>query len=58
MTIDKFLHPNHPARVIISGPGECGKSVHLTNLFLNIISDYNKKYTSTHPVVIKIYFRI
>ena len=44
MTIDKILYPNHPVRCIITGPSECGKSVFLTNLFLNIINEYNKIY--------------
>ena len=43
MTFDKFLYPNHPARLIISGPSECGKSVFLTKLVLYINSEYNKK---------------
>ena len=37
--MEKFLYPNHPVRCIITGPSECGKSVFLTNLFLNIIDD-------------------
>ena len=44
MTIDKILHPSHPVRCIITGPSECGKSVFLTNLILNIINEYNKIY--------------
>ena len=40
--MDKFLHPNHPVRCIITGISECGKSVFLTNLLLNIITEYNK----------------
>ena len=44
MTIDKVLCPNHPVRSIITGPSECGKSVSLTNLILNNINEYNKKY--------------
>ena len=40
----KFLYPNHPCRVIITGPSECGKSVYLTNLILNIIKEYDKIY--------------
>ena len=40
----KILYPNHPCRCIITGPSECGKSVFLTNLILNIINDYDKKY--------------
>ena len=40
--MEKRLYPNHPVRCIITGPSECGKSVFLTNLFLNIINEYNK----------------
>ena len=42
--MDKFLYPNHPVRCIITGPSECGKSVFLTNLILNIINVYDKIY--------------
>ena len=42
--MEKFLYPNHPVRCIISGPSECGKSVFLTNLILNIINEYDKIY--------------
>ena len=42
--MDKFLYPNHPVRCIITGPSECGKSVFQTNLFLNIINEYDKIY--------------
>ena len=47
----KFLYPNHPVRCFITGPSECGKSVFLTNLILNIINQYDKIYiysTSLH----------
>ena len=44
MTIDKICYPNHPARCIITGPSECGKSVFLTNLFLKIINEFDKIY--------------
>ena len=40
----KFPYPNHPIRCIITGPSECGKSVFLTNLILNIINEYDKIY--------------
>ena len=43
-TIDKILYPNHPARCIITGPSECGKTVFLTNLILNNINEYDKMY--------------
>ena len=42
--MDKILYPNHPIRCIITGPNECGKSIFLTNLILNIINEYDKKY--------------
>ena len=42
--MEKILYPNHPAGCIITGPSDCGKSVFLTNLILNIINDYNKIY--------------
>ena len=45
MTIDKILYPQLPVRCIITGPSECGKSVFLTNLILNIINENNKIYT-------------
>ena len=45
MTIDKILYPNHPVRCIITGPSECGKSVFLTNLILNIHNEYDKLYS-------------
>ena len=42
--MEKFLHPKHPLRCVITGPSECGKSVFLTNLILNIINEYDKMY--------------
>ena len=42
--MDKISYPNHPVRCIITGPSECGKSVLLTNLILNIINEYDKIY--------------
>ena len=42
--MEKILYPNHPVRCIITGPSECGKSVFLTNLILNIINEYDKMY--------------
>ena len=42
--IEKFSYPNHPVRCIITGPSECGKSVLLTNLILNINNKYKKIY--------------
>ena len=42
MIMAKFLYPQHPVRRNITGPSECGKSVFLTNLILNIIKEYEK----------------
>ena len=42
--MEKYLYPTHPVRCIITGPSECGKSVFLTNLILNIINEYDKIY--------------
>ena len=42
--MEEFLYPTHPVRCIITGPSECGKSVFLTNLILNIINEYDKIY--------------
>ena len=42
--MEKFIYPNHPVRCIITGPSECGKSVFLTKLILNIINEYDKIY--------------
>ena len=38
------MYPNYPVRCITTRPSECGKTVFLTNLFLNIINEYNKIY--------------
>ena len=42
--MEKFLYPSQPLRCIITGPSECGKSVFLTNLILNIINEYDEIY--------------
>ena len=42
--MEKFLYPNHPVWCIITGPSDCGKTVFLTNLILNIINEYDKLY--------------
>ena len=42
--MEQYLYPTHPVRCIITGPSECGKSVFLTNLSLNIINEYDKIY--------------
>ena len=42
--MDKYHCPSHPICCNITGPSECGKSVFLTNLILNIINKYDKIY--------------
>ena len=42
--LEKNLYPTDPVRCIITGPSECGKSVFLTNLILNIINEFDKKH--------------
>ena len=42
--MEKTLYPTHPVRCVITGPSECGKSVVLTNLILNITNEYDKLY--------------
>ena len=42
--MEKFLYPNNPLRCITTGPSESGESVFLTNLILNIIDEFYKKY--------------
>ena len=42
--MENILYPPHPVRCIITGPSECRKSAILINLFLNIVTEYNKIY--------------
>ena len=42
--MEKFLYPTHPVRCIMTEPSQCGKSVFLTNLILNLINEYDKIY--------------
>ena len=42
--MEKILYPSHLLRCIITGPSECGKSVFLTIIILNIINEYDKIY--------------
>ena len=42
--MEKFHYPNHPVRCIITAPSECGESVFLTKLILNISNEYDKIY--------------
>ena len=50
MIMEKFLYPTHPVPVDFSGPTGCGKSVFLTNLFLNVVNESNKIYINS-PVL-------
>ena len=58
MTIDKILYPSHPVRCIITRQSECGKSVFLTNLILNIINEYNKIYIYSPSLHQKLYQKL
>ena len=42
--MEKILYPQHPVRCTITGPNNAGKSVFLTNLFSNVINEYDKIY--------------
>ena len=42
--MENIFYSNHPVTCILTGPSECGKSVFLTNLILNIINEYDKIY--------------
>ena len=42
--MEKFLYLTHPVRCVIPGPSECGKSVLLTNLILNVINEFDEIY--------------
>ena len=42
--MEKFLNPIQPVRCNITGPNECGKSVYLTFLSLNINNENDKLY--------------
>ena len=49
--MEKSLYPKHPVRCIICGRSSAGKSVFITNIILDIISEYDKIYiysTSLH----------
>ena len=45
--MERILYPSHPCRCIITGPSNVGKSYFLTNIFLNIINEYDKIYIFT-----------
>ena len=40
--MEKFPYPTHPVRCISTGPSECCNSVFLTNLILNIFTEFYK----------------
>ena len=42
--MEKLLYPNNSALCIITGFSDCGKSVFLTNLFLNFVNEQDKIY--------------
>ena len=39
------MYPTYLALCILTGPSECGKSIILTNLILNIFNESGKMYT-------------
>ena len=54
----KFLYQPHPARVIFTGPGCCGKSVFLTISISNIINEFEKIYIYSPSLHDDIYQKI
>ena len=56
--MEKFLYPTHPVTCIITGPSECGKSYFLTNLFLNIVNEYDKMYIYSPSLHQELYQKI
>ena len=56
--MNKILYPNHPCRVIITGPSNVGKSYFLTNIILNIINEYDKIYIYSPSVHQELYQRL
>ena len=42
--MEKLFYATYPVKDIIAGPSDCGKSVFLTNLILNITNEYDKMY--------------
>ena len=55
---DKILYPNHPCRVIITGPSNVGKTYFLTNIILNIINEYDKIYIFSPSIHQELYQRL
>ena len=56
--MEKFLCPTHSLRCIICGPSNVGESFFLTNLFLNIIIEYEKIYIYSPSLHHDLYQRI
>ena len=42
--MEKYLYPTHPVRCFLTGPSDCGKTIFLTSIILNIINEYGKIY--------------
>ena len=60
MILENFLYPAHPVCCIITGPWDCRKSYSLTNLILNIFSEFDKTYIylpSLHQKLYQKFFR-
>ena len=56
--MEKILYPSHPCRVIITGPSNVGKTYFLTNIFLNIINEYDKIYIYSPSLHQNLYQRL
>ena len=54
----EVFYPSHPVRCIITGPSECGKSVFLKILILNINNEYDKIYIYSPSVHQDLYQKI
>ena len=56
--MEKILYPSHPCRVIITGPSNVGKTYFLTNIILNIINEYDKRYIYSPSLHQELYQRL
>ena len=56
--MENFLYLQHPVKCIITGPSECGRSVSLTNLILNNITEYDKVYIYSPSIHQELYQKI
>ena len=56
--MEKILYPQPPARVIITGPSNVGKTYFLTNIILNIINDYDEIYIYSPSLHQELYQRL